>query len=113
MDDNEKYFDTLLKRAVDYGKINLEILKLKALDVTSEVVSSLVSQALSIVLLASFWFFLNMGLALWFGELLGNMYYGFFVVTAFYGFMGLLYHFFIGKHFKRMVCNHIIKLLLK
>jgi fatty acid desaturase len=113
MNENEELIETLLGRVVDYGKTNIELIKLKSVDKTSELVSSIVTHTVTLLIFASFWFFLNLGLALWLGELLGNIYYGFFVVTGFYGFVGLVFHFFIHDAFKKMVCNHIIKLLLK
>jgi hypothetical protein len=57
--------------------------------------------------------FLNLGLAFWVGEILGKLYYGFFVVAAFYVFIGIIIHFFMYKWLKKIVCNYIIKQLLK
>ena len=113
MDENEELIETLLGRAVDYGKTNVELLKLKAVDKTSEVISSMVTHSVTIWIVVSFWFFVNLGLALWLSELLDNIYYGFFVVAAFYGFVGLIFLLFICKTFKKMVCDQTIKLLLK
>lgn len=113
MNENNNVVESLLETVVDYGKTNVELLKLRAVDKTSDVASSVIAQALSVILFAAFWFFLNIGLAFWLGMLLNNVYYGFFVVTAFYGFIWIAYHFFINKSFKSMVCNKIIKLLLK
>lgn len=113
MNDNENIVESLLEKIVDYGKTNFELIKLRAVDKTSDVASSIITQAFSIVLFVSFWFFFNIGLAVWLGMLLSKVYYGFFVVTAFYGFIWIVFHFFINKSFKNMVCNNIIKLLLK
>ena len=37
MEDNAKLIESLLERAVEYGKTSLELVKLKALDKTSDV----------------------------------------------------------------------------
>jgi len=113
MNENEELIETLLGKVVDYGKTNIELLKFKSVDKISELVSSIITNSVTLVIVASFWFFFNLGLALWLGVLLSNIYYGFFVVTAFYGLMALVFHFFIHNAFKKGVCDHIIKLLLK
>jgi len=113
MEENSKMFDSLLESATEYGKASFEVVKLKALDKTSDIVSSLVPHSIAFFLIASFMFFFNFGLAFWLGEILGNTFYGFFVVAAFYCFAGLIFHLFLHKWFKKLVCNFIIKLMLK
>jgi hypothetical protein len=113
MEDNEKLIESLLERAADYGKTTFELVKLKALDKTSEVVSSLVPHSFVFVLIALFMLFLNLGLAFWLGEILGKTFYGFLVVAAFYGFIGIVIHFFMNKWLKKLVFNYIIKHVFK
>jgi hypothetical protein len=113
MEENTKLIEALLDKATDYGKTSLELVKLKALDKTSDVVSSIVPHSVSLVLLASFLIFLNFGLAFWLGELLGEIYFGFFVIAGFYGITGIIIHFFMHKRLKKMIANYIIKQLLK
>jgi uncharacterized membrane protein len=113
MEENTKLLESLLESASEYGKTSYELVKLKALDKTSDVVSSLVPHSVVIVLVASFMLFLNLGLALWLGDLLGKMFYGFFVVAAFYILIGLIIHFFLHTWIKRLVGNYFIKRALK
>ena len=113
MEDNEKLIESLLERAADYGKTTYELVKLKTLDKTSDVVSSLIPHSYVFVLIALFMFFLNLGLAFWLGEILGKTFYGFFVVAAFYGLIGIVINFFMHKWLKKLVCNYIIKHVLK
>jgi hypothetical protein len=113
MEDNEKLIESLLERAADYGKTTYELVKLKTLDKTSDVVSSLIPHSFVLVLIALFMFFLNLGLAFWLGEILGKTFYGFFVVAAFYGLIGFVIHFLMHKWLKKLVCNYIIKHVLK
>jgi fatty acid desaturase len=113
MEDNTKLLESLLEKANDYGKTSYELLKLKALDKSSEIVSSLVPHSLVFILIASFMLFLNLGLALWLGELLGKLFYGFFVVAAFYVISGLVIHFFMHNWLKRLAGNYFIKIVLK
>ena len=113
MEDNKKLFESLLERAAEYGKTSYELVKLKAVDKSSDVVSSLIPNSIFFVLIASFLLFLNLGLAFWLGEILGRTYLGFFVVAGFYIFTGIIFHFLMHKWVKNKVRNYIIKMLLK
>jgi hypothetical protein len=113
MEDNAKLFESLLDRAREYGETSYKLVRLKALDKSTEVVSSFVPHSVVFVLIASFMLFLNLGIALWLGELLGKIFYGFFVVAGFYVITGIAIHFFMHKCLKRSAGNYFIKQLLK
>lgn len=112
MEDKAKLIESLLEKATDFGNTSFELIKLKALDKTSDVVSSFIPHTVVFILIASMMFFLNLGLAFWFGEILGNTCFGFFVVAAFYGIIGLVIHFFMHKRLKQRIGNYIIKQVL-
>jgi fatty acid desaturase len=113
MEDNAKLIESLFDKATEYGKISFELVKLKAVDKASDAVSSFVPYMIAIVFIASFMLFLNLGLALWLGEILGQMYYGFLLVAAFYGVIGIFVHLFMHKWIKRRVGNRFIEQILK
>jgi len=113
MEDNARLIESLLEKITDYGKTTFELVKLKALDKTSDVVSSLLPHGLVFILISTFLIFLNIGLAFWIGEILGEIYLGFFVVAVFYGLTGFIIHFFMHKRIKKMVRNNFIKQMLK
>jgi hypothetical protein len=113
MKDNIELIELLLARVVEYSKTSFELLKLKALEKSSDVISSLAVHSIIVFLIASFMFFLNLGLAFWLGEILGNTCYGFFVVGAFYGFIGIILHLFLLKNVKNILRNYVIRQLLK
>jgi len=113
MEENANIIESLIERTTEYGKSSFELIKLKTLDKTSEVVSSFVPNSIFAVLIISFMLFLSAGLALWLGEILGKTYYGLFVVAAFYGIAGIFFHFVLHKWVKRIVCNNFIKQVLK
>jgi fatty acid desaturase len=113
MEDNSKLLETLLDRATDYGQTSLELIKLKALDKTTDVISSLIPNSVVFVLFASFILFLNLGLALWLGEILGKIFYGFFVVAGFYAVTGIIIHFFMHKWFKRHISDYFVRRVFK
>ena len=113
MEDNSKLIEALLERAIEYGKSNYELAKLKALDKTSDIVSSFVPNYIVLIIIGSILLFLNLGLALWLCEILGKIYYGFFIVAAFYVIVGIVLHFFLHKWIKELVCNYFIKQIFK
>ena len=113
MEDNAKLIESLLEKAADYGKTSFDLIKLKALDKTTDAVSSFIPHSFVFVILAIFLIFLNLGLAFWLGEILGNIYFGFFVVAGFYGIVGIVLHLFLHKWIKRVICNYLIKNVLK
>jgi hypothetical protein len=113
MEDNTKLLESLLESASEYAKTSYELVKLKTLDKTSDIVSSFVPSTVVIILIASFMLFLNLGLAFWLGDILGKIYYGFFVVAAFYILAGLIIHFFMRNWIKKLVGNSFIKHILK
>ena len=113
MEDNTKLLESLLEKATDFGKTSFELVKLKTLDKSTDIVSSLVPNSIVFVLIVTFMLFLNLGIALWLGDILGKIFYGFFVVAAFYIFAGTVIHLFMHKWIKKLVGNYFIKLMLK
>jgi flagellar biosynthesis protein FliQ len=113
MEDNTKLIEELLERATEYGKTSFELLKLKALDKTSDVISSFIPNVVIIFLVMLFMLFFNIGIAFWLGEILGKTCYGFFVVAAFYCITGIVLYFFLHKWLKKHICNYINKQVLK
>jgi hypothetical protein len=85
--------EPLIERAEAYGKTSLELLKLKSLDKTSDVASTLMSRLLFAVIISFFLVAINIAAALWLGELLGKNYYGFLIVAAFYGILAIVIYF--------------------
>jgi hypothetical protein len=113
MEDNGKLLESLFERATEYGKTSFDLVKLKALDQTTDLVSSLVPSSVVFLLVFTFLLFLNLGLALWLGDILGKTFYGFFVVAAFYIVVGIIIRFFLHDWIKRRVGDYFISHVLK
>jgi hypothetical protein len=113
MEDSKKLLESLVDRVTDYGKTSYELVKLQAVDKSSDVVSSVIPHTVVLILASSFMLFFNLGLAFWLGEILGKLFYGFFIVAAFYILVGLIVHLFMHKQLKEMIRNYVIKQLLK
>jgi fatty acid desaturase len=112
MEDNVKLIESLLEKATEYGKTSLELIKLRTLDKTANVISTFIPNSFVFISVASFMLFINIAIAFWLGEILGKVFYGFLVVAAFYGFLGIVLHFFLHNYFKKRIRDSIIKLLL-
>jgi len=113
MKEKENILEPLWEKAEDYGKTSLELLRLKSIDKSSDVVSTILPYMLVIVLTIIFLMFINFGIAFWLGAIWNSIYLGFFAVAAFYGLCGVIIHFFLHDKFKESIRNTIIKLLLK
>lgn len=113
MEDKTKLLESLLERAAEYGNTSYELVKLKAVDKTTDIVSSFIPHTVVFILILSFMVFFNLGLAFWLGEILGSTYLGFFIIAAFYGLIAIILHFFMHNWIKKVLCNVIIKQLLK
>lgn len=113
MEENAKVVESLLEKAAEFGKTNLELVKLKAVDKTSELLSAWLPLAIVYALLILFLVFLNLGLAFWLGDLTGKTHYGFFIVAGFYLLTGLVVRLFFFRWIKRVVSDAVIRLLLK
>lgn len=105
--------ESLIEKGEQYGKTTLELLKLKTLDKSADVVSNLVSWLIVLIFAVLFFLILNIGVALWIGELLGKSYYGFFAISGFYALLAILFGIFRKQWIKNPVNNSIITQVLE
>jgi len=113
MEENTNLIDELIEKTVDYGRYSLELAKLKALDKTSDTISAFLAHSVVVVVLVAFMLFLSLGLAIWAGKILGEIYFGFLAVAGFYCVAAILIYFFMLKWIKKCIGNTIIKQVLK
>jgi len=113
MTDNTTPIATLFERAEDYGKTTLKLLKLNAIDKSADVASSLVSRLAVIITVVFSVLIISIGAALWLGKLLGETFYGFYIIGGFYAILAILLQVFRDQWIKYPVSNSIIKQMLK
>jgi phosphoglycerol transferase MdoB-like AlkP superfamily enzyme len=113
MDEQTGLIESLIEKGEQYGKTTLELLKLKTLDKSADVASNLVSWLIVLIFAVLFFLILNIGVALWLGELLGKSYYGFFIVAGFYALLALIFSIFRKQLIKNPVNNSIIEQVLE
>jgi hypothetical protein len=103
----------LFEKAEDYSKTSLELFKLHAISKSADAVSSLATRLVIVIVVAFFMLCVNIGLALWIGELLGKYYYGFFLIAGCYAIIALLVYAFRYPLIKEPVSNIIITKLIQ
>ena len=113
MDTQPTNLESLFEKAEAYSIRSLELVKLKSVERISEVASWVTSRLGVVITISLFAFSLNIGIALWLGELLGKIYYGFFIVAAFYLLVGLVLHLFLHQWIKKPLGDLIIKKALQ
>lgn len=113
MENNPGHIETLFEKSRDYVETRIDLARLKVTEKTSDVISDLASKLILIAIASVFVLMLNVGIALWLGELLGKNYYGFFVLAGVYALIALVSYLLREKWIEEPVTNAIIKKMHK
>jgi hypothetical protein len=113
METTANSIESLYERAEAYGKTTYELSKLKLLEKSNTVITSLVARLSVILMISMFTFIMTIAIALWLGEILGKAYYGFFIVAGFYLVVGIVLHFFLHSWVEKPISELIIKQALQ
>jgi len=100
--------EELIKSVEEYGKTSLDLMRLQAAQKGSAIMTYMIVSVSVLIPLLMCLTVLNIGVALWLGELLGKAYYGFFVVAGFYFIIGL----FLFVTRKQLIEKPVIKMLI-
>ena len=84
MKDKVILIEMLLEKFEQYGKTNFELYRLKAIDKSTDIFASIVTRIVLVLIIALFFLLITLGLCFYLGELLGQVYYGFFAMSGFY-----------------------------
>lgn len=113
MENNTTPTELLIDRVEDYAKTTITLLRLTAVDKSANMFSSLAIKIALLMVVVLFLFILSIGLSLWIGSILGEMYYGFFVVTGVYMVVFALLYIFRFKLIGNPVRNALVFEMLK
>ncbi|MFV8373264.1 hypothetical protein [Flavobacterium sp. LB2P6] len=113
MENTATTIEMLFEKAEDYTRTTVELVKLHAVDTTADVLSSLLSRLTVSIVFVMFAFLANIGLSLWIGELLGKVYYGFFIVSCAYLVIAIVLYIFKDQWLKMPISNFIVVKMLK
>jgi hypothetical protein len=109
MEDKATPIESLFETAEAYGKTSLNLIKLQAIDKASELISTVLSWIIVIIVVALFFIVLNIGIALWLGEILGKTYYGFFIVAGLYAVLAIIFLVWIRNPIKNSIISKMNK----
>ncbi|HLP12988.1 MAG TPA: phage holin family protein [Flavobacteriales bacterium] len=112
MEESVNLIESLYEKTRDYGRTNFDLIKLKTVEKTTDVVASVVTRL--VVMFFSFMFILTLSVAvsIWLGEWLQNYTYGFFLVAGFYGVIAFFLGVVFRKSIKSGLHNSFIKQML-
>ncbi|MFZ1677635.1 MAG: hypothetical protein WBP41_01355 [Saprospiraceae bacterium] len=113
LEDRKELVEDLFEKAEAYAKTSFEIYKLKTVNKMAEVVASMATRLVVVLFLSFFFLMINIGLAIWLGESIGHIYYGFFIVSALYAIMATCLYVFRDTIIKNPIINSIISQVLK
>lgn len=108
MDTPNSQITALFEQTTHFTKTSVELYKLKAIDKSADVISTLVARLTVIILFSLCFLILNVGIALWIGGMLGHSYFGFFIVSGFYAILGWVAYMFRNKWIKHPLQNSIV-----
>ena len=106
-------FEMLLEKAQDYTKSSIELFKLNAIDKSADITASLTFRLAFGLVVAMFSLFINIGISLYIGKLLGETYLGFLIVSGFYLVLAILLFVFRKQLIKVPITNMVIRKLLE
>ncbi|MFN3756965.1 MAG: hypothetical protein ACK4RM_08410 [Flavobacterium sp.] len=104
--------EELFEKIKNLSKSTIELVTLRFYRKLTGVIALIITDVIVIILISFMLFLLNIALALWIGELLGKMSYGFLIVGAFYGILGLLAHLFFRKAIHKLIKKNLVNHLL-
>lgn len=113
MEEQKHQMELLFDRVSDYLETRLELFKLKATHKSTDIISSVTSKLIFILIVTLVVFMVNIGLALWLGDVLGASYYGFFALAGLYLLIAFIFQGVKGKLVETPISNAIIKKLTK
>jgi hypothetical protein len=112
MENESNSIELLLKKTGDFLETKVELLKLQAIDKVTSVSSSLATGFILIMVIFLMLFALNIGIAVWLGDMLGEIYYGFFLVSGFYLLVAIIIFAFRDSLLKKPLINILVKKML-
>jgi hypothetical protein len=105
--------ESLIGKTEQYANTRYELTKLKAIENTTEIASTVISRLGIMLHIMLFLLFVNIGLAILLGDMLGKMCYGFFIVGAFHLLLSVVLYFFLYRWVKKPVSHFIITQVLR
>ena len=107
--EQESNLESLLSKTIEYVETHINFFKLKSIEKSSQIVTSIIWRMIVISMCIFAMLFINIGISFWLGELMGKVYYGFLITGLFYLLTGLVLYIFKEKWIKLPIGNAIVK----
>jgi|SRR5579863_2561668 len=105
--------ETLIKKSGEYLETKIELTKLKAVNTSSDVLSTLIYLILKILIIFLFIGFISVAIAILISKTLGEYYLGFSIVAGFYLIVLLIVYIQRKNWIKGPIANSLINKMLK
>ena len=105
--------EALLQRTEDYVKTSFELFKLNTLNKLVEILSGVITRALIFLFFFMFFLIASVSMAILIGDAIGELWYGFIIIAAFYGIIASVISLFLNNWFKNIISDFIIKQIMK
>lgn len=112
MEDKSK-IEQIYERVEQYVLTTVELYKLKALQKLAETATSIVTSLMMVIFGLFFLVFVSIGLAVYLGEVLGKMHFGFMIVAGIYLIFTLIVYALRAKVLKDKVSTYIVRKIFK
>lgn len=106
-------FENLLLKTQQYAKTSIDLLKLQLIDKLSELFSIIAAAICIGIFAVLFGLFLNISLAVYLGEVLGGLHFGFLVVAGIYLLFAVICYVFRKKLIQEPLIDLFISKLLQ
>lgn len=103
----------LINKVTQYAETNINLYKLKLIDKGSSVTSAFLAFVVIAVFVLLLIILLSIGTSLWLGKILGETYYGFFIMGGFFLILILLLYTLRNKWLKIPIANSLLQKLYK
>lgn len=108
MENETSMVEVLFEKTESYVKVSAELIKLKVINKTAEIASTLMANAIVVIVLVLFFVIFNIGVSVWIGEMIGRQSVGFFIVAGFYLLLAIVIYAFRNVWIKMPLKNTII-----
>lgn len=112
MEDKSK-IEQIYERVEQYVLTSVELYKLKALQKVAEVATSLITSFLLAIFGLLFLLFVSIGLAVYLGEVMGRIHYGFMIVAGIYLLFSIIVYILRAQVLKDKVNTFIVRKIFK
>ena len=113
MENKASEVEKLIENVETYARTSFDLGKYKAVYISADIVSTFAVKLAITTAIVMVSLLVNIGLALWIGQEMGQSYYGFFVIAGFYLILALIVYGFRKQWIKKPVSNFIIGRILK